>query len=565
MAETGKRSDSPKNILLEKHYEDLKRKHFIRLSLMYLLPLIILIVYFQFQYTNLLSDSRSMHLQSIAENQANLLDLFLRERVVNLINMVDNPNIKIPPDDSTMQEYLEILKTDSKAFTDIDFFNASGYEIAYAGPLKREGHKDYSNEEWFRNLRKSEKRYIITDVYLGFRQEPHFTIAVKRNIADSSIVLRATLGPKDIYKFMTSIEGLSDVYVSIINQKGKYQLVSSRLGDVLDRSPILPPQSEKIGSATAEVEDEEVRYGFSWLNEVKWVVIVQDTDSQIASSFLGMDPNILIFSVLIIMILLLVILYRAKRMATMEREKEIVRSQLEHASKLASVGELASGIAHEINNPLAIITSEIGLIKDKMNPDFGYEGDSCDGIDEHLEHMREAAYRCRDITQKLLSFVRIDDVRMQEHNINGIIDDLVDGFFEREFAVSNIEIEKDYDPTLPTIQTDANQLRQVLLNLINNASDAISPPGKITISTHYDGEYIRIAVSDTGKGICEEEISKLFLPFYTTKETGKGTGLGLSVSYSIIKNFGGNIEVESIPGKGSTFTVVLPDNHHNHK
>jgi len=552
--------ETHKNLLLEKHYKDLKRKHIIRLSLMYLLPLIILIVYFQFQYSNMLNDSKTMHLQSIAENQANLLDLFLKERVVNLINLIDNPNFDIPPDNSTLQDYLELLKTDSKAFTDIDFFNFRGMEIAYAGPIKRKTYNDYSNEIWFIDLKKSDQRYIITDVYLGFRQEPHFTIAVKRYVGDSVVVLRATLGPKNIYKYMTSIEGLSDVYVSLVNVKGDYQLVSNKLGRLLDKSPILPPREKKIGTGEKYIKNSEVKYAYSWLNEVDWVVIVRDSWHDNTGFFFGMDVNILIVSFLIVGILVLIIFARAKKMALMEREKEIVRSQLEHASKLASVGELAAGIAHEINNPLAIITSEIGLIKDKMNPEFGFNGKSCDGIEDHLENMREAAYRCRDITRKLLSFVRVDDVLMKEYNINEILDDLIDGFFEREFAVSNIEIVKDYDPKMPMIITDSNQLRQVILNLVNNAQDAITPPGRITIATRTENHFIKIDISDTGKGIKEDEISKLFLPFFTTKETGKGTGLGLSVSYSIMKNFGGGIDVESIPGKGSTFTVSLPIN-----
>jgi two-component system NtrC family sensor kinase len=560
MAKVKTQGETHKNILLEKHYKDLKRKHIVRLSLMYLLPLLILIVYFQFQYSNMLNDSKTMHLQSIAENQANLLDLFLKERVVNLINLIDNPNFNIPPDDPTLEEYLQILKTDSKAFTDIDFFNSKGMEIAYAGPLKRKAYNDYSQEIWFIDLKRSEQRYIITDVYLGFRQEPHFTIAVKRNVGDSVVVLRATLGPKDIYGYMTSIEGLSDVYVSLVNAKGDYQLVSNKLGKLLDKSPILPSRELKIGTGEKTIKNSDIKYAYSWLSEVNWVVIVRESLFESNTGFFGIDVNILLVSILIVGILVLIIFARAKKMAIMEREKEIVRSQLEHASKLASVGELAAGIAHEINNPLAIITSEIGLIKDKMNPEFGFDGKSCEGIDDHLENMREAAYRCRDITRKLLSFVRVDDVLMKEYNINEILDDLIDGFFEREFAVSNIEIVKDYDHDLPTVITDSNQVRQVILNLVNNAQDAIKPPGRITITTRTDNNFIKIDVSDTGKGIKEDEISKLFLPFYTTKETGKGTGLGLSVSYSIIKNFGGNIEVESIPGKGSTFTVSLPIN-----
>jgi two-component system NtrC family sensor kinase len=149
-------------------------------------------------------------------------------------------------------------------------------------------------------------------------------------------------------------------------------------------------------------------------------------------------------------------------------------------------------------------------------------------------------------------------MKIEKNNIHNIINDLVDGFFERELAVSNIKFIKNYTPNLPEIETDANQLRQVLLNIINNAIDAINPPGKITISTSYNDDQIIIAVTDTGKGISKEMMEKIFLPFFTTKEVGKGTGLGLSVSYGIIKNLGGKIEVESVVGKGTTFTIILP-------
>ena len=133
-----------------------------------------------------------------------------------------------------------------------------------------------------------------------------------------------------------------------------------------------------------------------------------------------------------------------------------------------------------------------------------------------------------------------------------------DGFYERELAVSNITIKKKYCQQTPEIITDANQFKQVLLNIINNAKDAIKPPGKITIATNIEDKLISISITDTGKGISKEEMGRIFLPFYTTKEVGKGTGLGLSVSYGIIKNLGGKIEVESIPGKGSTFKIILP-------
>jgi two-component system NtrC family sensor kinase len=147
---------------------------------------------------------------------------------------------------------------------------------------------------------------------------------------------------------------------------------------------------------------------------------------------------------------------------------------------------------------------------------------------------------------------------LKEYNINELIEDLVGGFLEREMKVDDIEIIRNFNHNIPTIQTDSNQLRQVIINLLTNAHDAIKPPGKITISTSSDTENIYISVTDTGIGISQEKISKIFLPFYTTKPVGKGTGLGLSVSYSIIKNLGGTINVDSNIGHGTSFTIILP-------
>jgi two-component system NtrC family sensor kinase len=367
--------------------------------------------------------------------------------------------------------------------------------------------------------------------------------------------MKSSLDPKKIYEFMTSAEQAGDVHISIINRKGFYQLVASDEGKVLDMSPILPSMSSKIGIKEDDFDNRNITYAYSWLDEVDWAVIVRKRTDE--NGFWNMKSGLMIISIVILLILFLMIYYRSTKIALMQIEKDITRSQLEHASKLASVGELAGGIAHEINNPLAIIASEVGLIKDIMDPQFGLEFDY-GKIELRLNNIHDATFRCRDITRKLLSFVRQDDIELKQHNINDIIDDLVEGFFERELTVSNIEIVKHFQKALPHITTDSNQFRQVILNIINNAVDAITAPGRITIATSFDGEFIIIAITDTGKGIKEEDINKIFMPFFTTKEVGKGTGLGLSVSYGIIKNLGGNIEVESIYKKGTTFKIKLP-------
>jgi len=542
----------------EKHYNEIKRKNVIRLLLTYLTPLILLIVYFYFQYNSLISESQRFHLKAIAESQANTLDLFLTERLVNLSNLIDDPRFEFPPSGKAMQIYLERLKKDSETFVDIGYFDSSGVQTAYEGPYPSLEKRNYSSESWYIALREGSDNYIITDIYLGFRQKPHFTIAISRIVNNQFIVLRATLGPEKIYEYISSLEGSNEVFTSIVNRDGKYQVVTQNIAALLETSSFVPPDEPGHGTEKVDINSSEITYAYSWLKTADWALIVMRPISE--SSELLPDFLVKLFgvSVVIILLIVFVIFDRAKKLVYLQKESDRTRSQLEHAAKLASIGELASGIAHEINNPLAIITEEAGLIKDLMNPEF-QESASSEEIGEHLDSIHEAAFRCRDITRKLLKFVRKTDLNLKSQDIHQIIDEVLDGLLGQEISVSNIKIVRNYNRSLPQLITDANQLQQVLLNIINNGIDAFEgKPGKITIATSQSGKKLNISISDNGKGIAPDQKEKLFMPFYTTKGVGEGTGLGLSVSYGIIKSFGGTIEVNSSIGEGSTFVLILP-------
>ncbi len=543
--------------LSEKHYKSILRRQIFRLTITYLAPLVILMVYFNIQYGRLLSESNGMHLRSVAEHQSKVIDLFLRERIVNLLNIIDDPSLEIPPSKETMRKLLKILYNDSETFIDIGFFDSSGVQLTYAGPLPVLEKKDYGNEKWFRELKASEERYIITDIYSGFRQKPHFTIAVRRYIDRELIIVRATLDPKKLYDFIITLENARDVHIGIVNAEGHYQLASAHMGKVLERSEFSPPHDKEIGISETEIDGNEIKYAYSWFTSGEWAVIVRNAGKSPESRVWGLQNEFTIVSLILILITFTTIILRSKRIVKSEREKDIVRTQLVQASKLASVGELASGIAHEINNPLAIISGETGLMYDYVNPEFS-SGKTIEDIKPHLKNINEAVFRCRDITRKLLSFVRQSDFELRKHNINALINELIEGFYAKELEVENIKIMQKLDENIPEIQTNANQLKQVILNLMNNAVDAIQPPGKITVVTKLKTDIVVIEVTDTGVGISEEQMERIFMPFYTTKEVGKGTGLGLSVSLGIIKSLGGEIHCESIPGKGTSFFVELP-------
>ncbi len=179
-------------------------------------------------------------------------------------------------------------------------------------------------------------------------------------------------------------------------------------------------------------------------------------------------------------------------------------------------------------------------------------------LPEHLDAIHEAVFRCRDITRKLLTFVRQTEVKVEPHLIREVLDDVLEVMLGNELTISNVEVIRKYDTSIPPILTDRNQLVQVFVNLVKNAMDAMPGGGTLTVSTVRKGDRAAISVRDTGCGMSPDQMEKVFLPFFTTKDPGKGTGLGLSVSYTIIQNFGGAFYVDSVPGKGSVFTVELP-------
>ncbi|KJR41463.1 integral membrane sensor signal transduction histidine kinase [Candidatus Magnetoovum chiemensis] len=252
-----------------------------------------------------------------------------------------------------------------------------------------------------------------------------------------------------------------------------------------------------------------------------------------------------------------------------EKERQEAFSEIEHSSKLASIGRLAAGVAHEINNPLSIINQNAGLMTDLL--EIHTENMEKEQFQSFIDSVRtkekflslansitDAVRRCKTITHRLLGFARSQDNVFETIDFNETTKEVI-SFLEKEIHFRDIQLIKNLDETLPEITTDKGQLQQVMLNIINNAVDAVERGGMIEITTgKKDSEIIYISIRDNGKGIPDLHIKHIFEPFYTTKEKGKGTGLGLFISYGIMKKLGGNIYVQSEENKGSAFTIELP-------
>jgi two-component system NtrC family sensor kinase len=239
-----------------------------------------------------------------------------------------------------------------------------------------------------------------------------------------------------------------------------------------------------------------------------------------------------------------------KRVEERTSELREMQAHLVQSEKLASLGKLAAGIAHEINNPLGGILIYSHLILEDTPKDTPQH--------ENLKKIVKETTRCKDIVKGLLEFARPKEPKMVLSDISEVVERAL-AIIERQALFQNITIRKDYAP-LPKVVADASQLQQVFMNIILNAAEAMAGCGTLTIRTVSDeaAGLLRVEFTDTGHGIKPEDRKRLFEPFFTTKEVGQGTGLGLAISYSIIQKHGGNIQVRSEPGKGATFTILLP-------
>ncbi len=238
-------------------------------------------------------------------------------------------------------------------------------------------------------------------------------------------------------------------------------------------------------------------------------------------------------------------------------EKKQLEAQLLQAGKMVAMGELAAGIAHEINNPLAVI----GAHAERMSYLFSNSHLAQEKIKEkfpsYLEAIVRHTYRCKEIIEKLLGFARHKEVNLQPMDINMALEDSV-ALVSHRAALENKNILKNLGPALPLIPSDFNGLQQVFVNILTNAMDAIEGKGEIQVTSRLEDGIIKVEIADTGSGIPVGNLDRIFQPFFTTKPPGKGTGLGLSICARILSRLGGQITVQSNPGEGTRFCVALP-------
>jgi two-component system sensor kinase FixL len=682
----------------EQHYRDLRRRYTLRLLLIYFTPLILLTVYFFFQHGAIVRESERLRLRARAEHQANTLDLFLSERRANLINLINDPHLPYPPDSRTLQTYLEELKRMSKTFVDLGCFDDSGVQTAYAGPHPSLKGLSYREEPWYVDLMEGKDDFIVTDIYPGFRKELHFTIAVKRTVRGETVVLRSTLDPGRVDEYIRSLEGSGQVFTSLVNKGGAYQVVTGQLGTRLQTSSFVPPADPRVGAASVWIEGSSVQYGYSWLRMADWAVIVQWADPSHHGVLAGIQLRVPGIAGGVFAFVFFVIVYRARKRVEMEQESDRTRSRLiadleeseernrlivetaldavitsdvegvitgwnaqakaifgwtreevvgqrlsdtivprqyreahqnglrhfadtgegpilnkriefmalhrdghefpvevkispvhrrgatiftafvsditqrkraeeeaqKHQTELAHVwrvstaGELMSGLAHELNQPLTAIAYDVAACANYVRSGKGEVAK----LVELLERASTEAQRAGQIVHHLRDFVQKREPRFETFDLCELVRKVSD-LLEAQIEQQSIGFELDVGSGALWVRADAIQVEQVLVNLIQNAVEAIEEARdggrelRVEVGRSQDG-MAEVAVHDTGMGLSPGTSERLLESFFTTKP--HGLGMGLPISRSIIEAHHGSFSISPrLDGRtGTTARFALP-------
>lgn len=496
----------------------------------------------------------------LVSNTWRTVSFFLAQRRSALDFVVKDNSYNSLRDPKRLYEILENLKQGFGGFVDLGVIDSDGRQIAYAGPYKLEG-IDYSGQGWFKDV--LEKGINVSDVFMGFRRTPHIVIAVRHDISNGSFyVLRATIDTDRFNELLSNLEvsGQGDSF--LINKDGILQTPSRDYGKVLDRIPMPVPEfSPKTRVYEGEYpENKKLVIGYDYIHDTPFILMIVKQKRELMKPWQKTRFQLIGFLVASIIIIVVVVLsvatYLVNRILIADQRRIMTLHEVEYSNKMASIGRLAAGVAHEINNPLAVINEKVGLIKDLFTIKDEFKGNQ--KLIELVDSALFSVDRCGTITKRLLNFARHLDVNIQTVNIGEVIRDVL-GFLSKEAEFRSIAVSVNVIEDIPQFESDRGKLQQIFLNIINNAFAAVKDGGRIDITAKREGaNLISVTFTDDGCGIPESDLERVFEPFFSTKTRHGGTGLGLSITYGLVQELGGSIGVQSEVDKGSSFIVTIP-------
>lgn len=524
-----------------------------------ILPMLVVGGLIPIQFTGLYHEKTVREVENVARSKGRTIDIFLEERTSQLNTLAGIFSFDEITAPGKLKSVLRTIKASSQSYVDLGVIDMDGAHVAYAGSYDI-GDVNYKNEPWFAGVRR--KGVFISDVFLGFRQFPHIIIAVMREEGDRAWILRATIDSAVFTSIVQASRLSANGDAFVLSRDGRLQTDSLLAGDLMEKVDVAWP---KQGAGVSEdlLNGKDMLLAKVPLTQAPWLLVVAEDPTEHLSLLFKARTMALVLILLGLAALCvgtwLTTRLIISRLFEADREKAAYDASLLQSSKMAALGKLAAGIAHEINNPLMLIREHAGWIRDLL------EDEKPDRMLHHRE-MENAAIkveqnvdRAKNITHRLLGFARRIDPASESLPLNPIVEQAI-AFLQNEANFRGITLERDFSDEDLRVSTDVGQLQQVILNILDNAVDAAGKGGHVRIATRPCAEEgtACVILRDNGTGIPEDRIGQIFDPFFTTKKVGDGTGLGLSICYSIMESLGGTVCARNHPDGGAEFTITLP-------
>lgn len=529
-------------------------------SLVSLVPIAILFMFTYMLENKAIKNENHLHTIRLTSNTRRTLTYFFEERLDALRFISQEEKFENLNNPNSLSDILRNLQRGFGGFIDLGLIDESGLQTNYVGPFDLKN-RNYRDQKWFANC--IEKGSYLSEVFLGYRKLPHIIIALKHPInKESFYILRATLDIKKLIQILSSFEPSERSEAFICNREGRLQTPSRFYGNLLERIDLPIPEFSKYSQVMEAVDKagRPILIGYAYIENSPYILMLAKRSEEIMKGWYSLRKEInWVFGISVLATLIVVLgisTFMVNKIFDADQKRLRAMERLESSSRLISIGRLAAGVAHEINNPLAVIGENAGLIEDIFKLKKEYQGDR--QLQELVAAVLESVERCGEITKQLLEFARHFETRIEAIHLKKTIAGVL-SFLVKEASYRNIIINIDIPDDFPLIHSDLGSLQQIFLNLINNAFQAMDKGGRLDILGTKPAEgYVRISIRDNGCGIPEEDQKEIFEPFFTTKGMRGGTGLGLSITFGLVRKLKGEISVDSKIGEGSTFTVTLP-------
>ena len=550
----------------QRYYQRLKFTIFLLMLLVVCIPLSLVAGTIYSYYQTFARTTVEQNLKGVVEKRRTAIEVFLAERVAYLKTLTQLADLNPENGQEKLEHLFSVMKGVSDSFVDLGIIIEDGRQVAYVGPYDLKG-RTYYDTVWFEKVRAN--GLYISDLFMGFRNVPHLSIAVRGSKENENPVwfLRSTINTDTFKRLMKSgtLGATRDAY---LYQGDKSLQLHVGGSDPIDPNTIILPPSGGISvGQVSTVFNYTMLTAIGWLNNNRWLLMVaEDPTSEFVSLDHARQVALYLFFISVAVVGVVAFctsLWLVKKIHLADKQRDMIQEHMSRTSRLVSLGKMAAGLAHEINNPLAIISESAGYAKEVMEM-ADKKGQPLSPAQRQeiytaFEDIVGEAFRGKDITQRLLGFARGVEAKVVAVDLNKMISDLIKYYARILTKEGKVKVVQQLERELRPVKTDPSQIQQVLINLIDNAIHFTSlNGGTVTVITEAHEDHVDIKVHDDGPGIPEKIRERLFDPFFTTKPVGQGTGLGLAICYGIAKKLGGEIFVDSEEGVSTTFTVQLP-------